>query len=53
MTWDEFKEDIDKQLKCMKLDGTVKVWYIDTHMPDETTIEVTKDTDGKMEMTIV
>jgi hypothetical protein len=47
MTWKEFKNSVERQLKALNLSEDTKIWYIDYHSTDirfdEIEVEYKKD----------
>lgn len=35
LTWDKFKELVDKKLEELGEDGSIEIYYIDVNKPDE------------------
>lgn len=33
MTWKEFKEELDRELKAQGIDENTEIWYIDVSFP--------------------
>lgn len=42
MTWDEFKQSVDKQLAEKQMDGSIDLWYIDISNPQQVEIMIDK-----------
>lgn len=45
LTWRQFKELVDTQLKEMRQSEDIKIWYIDISFPDKDTITIKVDED--------
>lgn len=46
MTWDEFKQSVDKQLAEKRVDGSIELWYIDISYPQQVEIMIDKLDEG-------